>query len=315
MENKLVNEGELTQKHFIGIKDESSKYEKAKAVILPVPYGATVTHRKGTENGPRAIIDASCSLELFDEELGKDTSRVGINTARELEVQNLAPEAMVKEVNKKVSDLIADKKFPVILGGEHSVSIGAVKALHKTYKDLSVFILDAHYDLRDDYKGSKFNHACVARRISEMVPVVEAGMRSMCREEKNFFPNPNVIAFSAYDILDIPNWKERIKDSLSENVYISIDLDAFDPAVMPSVGTPMPGGLVWYETLDLLRYIISNKNIVGLDIVELCPIKDNIGTDVLAAKLVYRLLGYVFLVNNKAKPLKEENSKKEEKAN
>lgn len=311
MEEKII-EQEIIQKNFGDINDESSKYEKSKVAILPVPYGNTVTYRKGTENAPSAIIDASRHIELYDDEVGKDTYRVGINTTPELEVQNLSPEAMTKVVGKKVSELVGDSKFPVILGGEHSVSIGAVKAISKSCKNLSVLILDAHYDLRDTYGDSKFNHACTARRISEIVPIVEVGMRSLAKEEKNFLPNPNVNTFNVYNILDIPNWKEKIRDSLTDNVYISIDMDVFDPAIMHSVGTPEPGGLGWYETLDLLRFVIQSKEIVGLDVVELCPIKDIVAPDYMAAKLIYRLLGYIFMANNKVKAKKEENTKKEE---
>lgn len=299
MEEKAIQEAELIQKRFGDLSDEFSKYERARVVILPVPYGSTVTYKKGTEAAPKAIIDASCHMELYDDELGKDTYRIGIHTAKELEVQNLSPEAMLEKVETRVSEVIKDAKLPLIIGGEHSISIGAVKAARKSYKDLSVLVLDAHHDLRDSYKNSKFNHACVARRISETAPIVEAGMRSLSKEEKNFLPNPNVSIFNVYDILDIPNWREKIRDALSDNVYISIDLDVFDPAVMPSVGTPMPGGMGWYETLDLLRFIIMSKNVVGLDITELSPVKDIVAPDFLAAKLIYRILGYIFLINNK----------------
>ncbi|MFH1753109.1 MAG: agmatinase [Candidatus Omnitrophota bacterium] len=281
-------------------------YEKAKAVILPVPYGKTASYRQGTENGPRAILDASCSLELFDEEIGRDTYRIGIHTADELQAQELAPEDMCAQVEEKVTSIVSGDKFPVIIGGEHTVTIGAVKALLKTYKNMSVFSLDAHHDLRDSYKDSKFSHACVNRRISEICGTVITGTRSLSKEEKNFLPNPNVAIFNVYDIQDIPNWKEKIRDALTEDVYLSIDLDVFDPSIMPSVGTPEPGGMGWYEVLDLIRYMIQYKNIVGMDVVELCPIQQMIAPDFLAAKLIYRILGYNFLLNNKRiQPKKE----------
>ena len=297
MEEKVV-EQEVVQKNFGNIKEDFSKFEKAGVVVLPVPYGNTASYRKGTEKAPAAIIDASSNMELYDDELGKDTYKMGIHTAKELSVQDLSPEAMIKEVSKSVSEIAAANKFPVTIGGEHTVSIGAVKGLQKSYKKLTVLVLDAHYDLRDSYNNLKLNHACVARRISEICPVVEVGMRSLSKEEKNFLPNPNVSIFNVYDILDIPDWKGKIKDALGEDVYISIDLDVFDPAIMPSVGTPEPGGLGWYETLELLRFIIAHKNIAGLDVTELCPIKDVVGPDFMAAKLIYRLLGYV---SNKVK--------------
>ncbi len=307
MEDKISQE-ELVPVKFGGPDNNCSLYEKSKVAIVPVPYGKTVTYKKGTENGPRAILEASTKVELFDDELAKETYKIGIHTAGELEVQNLDSPEMVAQVEKKVSSLIKDDKFPVLIGGEHSISIGAVKALLKSHKDLNVFYLDAHYDLRDIYRDSKLNHACVARRISEMCPTVIVGTRSLSREEKNFLPNPNINVFNVYDILDMPNWREKINETLSENVYISIDLDVFDLSIMPSVGTPEPGGMGWYEVLDLIRFVIQRKNIVGFDVVELSPIKDMIAPDFLAAKLVYRLLGYQFALNNKRiTPKKEGN--------
>ena len=306
MEDKISQE-ELAPLKFGGPDNTSSVYEKSKVAIIPVPYGKTVTYRKGTEDGPRAILDASGNIELFDDEIGRDTYRIGIHTVDELEVQNLAPEEMIAQVEKKVASLIKDSKFPVIIGGEHTVCIGAVKALLKTYKDLNVFYLDAHHDLRDNYRGSQFNHSCVARRLGEMCRTVIVGSRSLSKEEKGFLPNPSVSIFNVYDILDIPNWKEKINEMLSENIYISIDLDVFDPSIMPSVGTPEPGGLGWYEVLELIRFIMEHKNIVGFDVVELSPIKDLVAPDFMAAKLIYRLLGYNFLLNNKRIPLKKES--------
>jgi len=185
----------------------------------------------------------------------------------------------------------------VILGGEHSVSIGAVKAYKDTYPNLSVLHLDAHNHMRDEFFGSKLNHGCVARRISEICPIVQVGTRSVSKEEKDFLAtqaNGRIKTISVYDILDTPMWKDVVTNSLSENVYISIDLDVFDPALVPATGTPEPGGIGWYETLSLLREVTKDKRVVGFDVVELCPIAGNVASDFLAAKLVYRLLGYVF---------------------
>lgn len=308
MEDKISQEELVAPVKFGGPDNNCSAYERSRVAVVPVPFGKTVSYRKGTEEGPRAILEASSNIELYDEEIGKDTYKIGIHTVDELEVQNLSSEEMVSHLEKKVSSLVKDSKFPVIVGGEHSVTIGAAKALLKTYKDLSVFYLDAHHDLRDSYRGSNLSHASVARRLSEMCNTVIVGARSLSKEEKHFLPNPNVTVFNVYDILDIPNWKEKIKDALSDNVYISIDLDVFDPSIMPSVGTPEPGGLGWYEILDLLHFVMRYKNIVGFDVVELCPIKDLVGPDFMAAKLIYRLLGYNFLSNNKKISPKKENN-------
>ena len=202
---------------------------------------------------------------------------------------------MVRKVRKEVSEILKLKKLHVALGGEHSISVGTVWAASQIYKDLSVLQLDAHRDLRDSYEGSGFNHACVARRILEFCPLIQVGVRSLSKEERNFLDTKpgNLKTFDVYHILDMPNWKNAVINSLSNNVYISLDLDVFDPSLMPSVGTPEPGGIGWYELLDLLKMVIRKKKIIGFDIVELAPIKDFVAPDFLAAKLIYRLLGYI----------------------
>ncbi|MBU4457846.1 MAG: agmatinase [Candidatus Omnitrophica bacterium] len=269
-------------------------FKNAKAVILPVPYGKTVTYRKGTEKGPRTILDASDKLELFDEELNREIHRIGINTAPSLKIASLKPEKAVNLVKNKVSDIFKKGKLPVVLGGEHSITIGAVQAAKKYYKDLSVLYFDAHCDLRNTYKGSKYNHACVARRVSEIAPLVEVGTRSLSKEEFDFLKHDSIKVISMLDIMRMPGWPEVVKKKLSKNVYISIDLDVFDPSIMPAIGTPEPGGMGWHDFLKAIRNIISSKNIVGFDITELCPIKDMAGPDFAAAKLIYKLLGYIF---------------------
>ena len=286
-----------TVKNYIALEEEYSSLKKSKVVVMQVPYDKTATYLKGTVNGPGAIIDASKKMELFDEELSQETYKIGIHTMEPLQVQDLAPEAMVEKVYGSTMELLKANKFPVILGGEHSLSIGSVRAFKEVYPDLSVLHLDAHYDMRDEYFGSKFNHGCVARRISEMCPIVQTGTRSLSKEEKDFLATGGVgkvKTVSVYDILEMPLWKDVISRGLSEHVYVSIDLDVFDPSMMPAVGTPEPGGIGWYETLDLLREVAKDKKIVGFDVVELCPIKGQVSSDFMASKLVYRLLGYVF---------------------
>lgn len=282
---------------YAGIDEEYSSFKKSKVVIMQVPYEKTATYKKGTVKGPSAIIEASKKMELFDEELNQETFKIGIHTMGPLAVEELKPEEMIDVVYVATTDLLKANKFPVIIGGEHSLSIGSVKAFKEVYPNISVLHLDAHYDLRNEYFGSKFNHGCVARRISEICPIVQTGTRSLSKEEKDFVAsqaNGRVKTISVYDILEMPLWKDVISNSLSENVYISLDLDVFDPSLMPAVGTPEPGGIGWYETLDLLREISKDKKIVGFDVVELCPIQDQVASDFLAAKLIYRLLGYIF---------------------
>ena len=287
----------MTAKNYGGLEEEYSSFKKSKAVILQAPYDNTTTYIHGTAAGPAAIIDASRYMERFDDELNQETFKMGIHTAEPLAVEKSSSEEMVEKVSAQVSEILKANKFPVLLGGEHSVSVGAVKACKDAYPNLSVLHLDAHYDMRDVYFGSKLNHGCVARRISEICPLVQAGMRSLSKEEKDFLAgqaNGKIKTMNVYDILETPMWKEAVAGSLTENVYISIDLDVFDPSLMPAVGTPEPGGIGWYEMLELLKDVAKARKVVGFDVVELCPIKGTIASDFLAAKLIYRLLGYIF---------------------
>jgi len=300
MEEKLISipNNVPAKKSFGGLDEEYSNLKKAKVVVLQVPYEKTTTYKTGTKNGPDAIVDASANLELFDEELNQETFKIGIHTMNGLAIADLAPEDMVEQVRLSVLEVLTGGKFPAILGGEHSITPAAVEAFKELYPDLSVLQLDAHCDLRDEYRGSKHNHACAARRISEICPLVQVGARSLSKEEKDFLnANGNagkVKSVTVYHILDKPFWKDEVSKALTGHVYVTIDLDVFDPSLVPAVGTPEPGGLGWYEMMDLLRTIAEDHKVVGFDIVELCPIKDQPASDFLAAKLLYRFLGYVF---------------------
>ena len=278
-------------------------FEKAKVVVIPAPYEGTVTYRRGTGNGPSAIFEASNNMELLDEELNSETHKIGIHTMAPLNIMDMSAPAMIEEVRKKEKEVLSAGKFPVMVGGEHSVSIGAVKAAKDVIGDISVLHLDAHYDLRNEYRGSKYSHACVARRLQEIAPVVLLGMRSLSREEKDFLGTENNIArcVSAYDILNDSLWDKKTLDALKDKVYISIDLDVLDPSIMPAVGTPEPGGLGWYLILDILKIVVQEKEIVGFDVVELAPLGGDITSDFLASKLIYRLLGYIFFGKNNKK--------------
>ncbi|MDD5449438.1 MAG: agmatinase [Candidatus Omnitrophica bacterium] len=306
----MGNTNEKRPFNFGAISEEYSNFKRAKVVIVPVPYDVTTSYKKGTDAGPAAIIDSSLYMEAFDDELNQETYKIGIHTMNELDVRNLPYPEMAKRLKDALKDLIKAGKFPVILGGEHSISTPPVEGFREIYEDLSVLYLDAHYDLRNEFGGTKFSHACAARRISEIAPVVEVGTRSLSREEKDFLNNPpektRVDVISVYDILDDALWQDRVSRLLSKNVYISIDLDVFDPALMPAVGTPEPGGIGWYEFLELLYSVIMEKNIVGMDMVELCPIKDQPASDFFAAKLIYRLLGYMFSSKRLSQLKKEE---------
>ncbi len=284
-------------RNYLGLEEEYSSFKKAKAVIMQAPYDRTTTYIHGAANGPEAILEASRYMERFDDELNQETFKMGIHTMDPLAIKDLSSEAMVDKIYAQTLELLKANKFPVILGGEHSVTIGAVKAFKENYSNLSVLQLDAHNDMRDIYFGSKLNHGCVARRISEICPIVQIGTRSMSKEEKDYLSTDvgsKVKTVSVYDILEQPMWKDSVSNSLGDSVYITIDLDVFDPALVPATGTPEPGGLGWYEALSLLKEVAKDKKVVGFDVVELCPIKGSIRSDFLAAKLIYRLLGYVF---------------------
>ncbi len=270
-----------------------SAFNTAKAVIIPVPYDRTSTWIKGADKGPAAIIQASANMELYDIETDSEVYKIGIYTDKPVE-QNSSPENMTEAVEERVQQHIRKGKFVVVIGGEHSVSIGSIKAHIENNKGtrISILQLDAHSDLRDKYHGSKYNHACVMARAKEIAPILQVGIRSMDASEKQFMDRKNV--FFAEDIYRRRDWVKKVLSRLSEKVYITIDLDVFDPAIMPSTGTPEPGGLSWYDCLTLLKAVADEKNVVGFDVVELCPSDTNKAPDFLAAKLVYKLLSYKF---------------------
>lgn len=288
----------ILQKRFGDIGEDWAGLKKSKSCIIQAPYGGTLTYVKGADKGPQAIIDASTNMELFDDELQTETYKIGIHTCPSLVFDSsTTPEKAINAVKDATAEVFKAEKFPVLLGGEHSVTIGAVKAAKEFFNNVSVLHLDAHHDLRDEYAGSKYNHACVARRIQDICPIVEVGVRNLGKEEKDFLNTspPNVKVISVYDILETYNWKKEASLALSDTVYITIDLDVLDPSIMPSVGTPEPGGFGWYEFLDFLRIITKDKKVIGFDVVELSPKNGFVAPDFLAAKIIYRLLGYIFL--------------------
>ena len=283
--------------NFGEVPKRFSDPKRSKAFIIPVPYEETTTYRSGTAGGPGAILSASQNMDLCDEELRSSTYKAGIHTLNDLSVSDLGPEEMIKAVRKEVDKVINKGKFPVTIGGEHTVSIAPVAACKKKFKDLSVLHIDAHYDLWDKYNGKKYNHACVARRIIEFCPIVQCGMRSMGEDELSFLRSDpkGLDLVDMYQIRSNPaDWVDRVCSLLSDQVYITIDMDGFDPGIVPAVGTPVPGGLGWYETLALLRRLTERKRVVGFDLVEIAPTGVEMSSEFLAAKLIYRLLGYIF---------------------
>lgn len=286
----------FTHFNFAGLPEPLCSFDRSKAVIVPVPYDLTTSYIPGTRNGPRAIIDASTHIELFDDELECDTSEIGIHTLDFIEPTTRSPEHMVDIVKKVVSEVITGEKMPVVLGGEHSITLGAVQAFKQNGVEFGVIQLDAHADLRDTYQDSAYNHACVGRRIHEICPLTQIGIRSLCAEEFDYLKASDITTFFARDVVGNDACIDQILSATPQNIYLTIDMDVFDPSVMPSVGTPEPGGLDWYRTTALLKKIILNKNIIGFDLVELCPAPGNIAPDFFTAKLCLKMMAYCFLV-------------------
>lgn len=276
---------------FLALPPERSAYETSRAVVLPVPYDSTTTARAGARDGPQAIISASQDLEPFDLAPGYDTSLHGIHTLPDVAPHSGSPQAMVDRVERVIGSLLDDGKFVLTLGGEHTITIGAVRAHARRFPGLSVLSFDAHADLRDEYLDSPYNHACVMRRVLEVCPVVQVGMRSASADQLRLIEERKLPFFTtrAYRALD--GAPAAISALLTENVYVSVDLDGFDPSQMAAVGTPEPGGLLWDEVIDLLTAVAREKRIVGCDVVELAPDLGPFACAVLAAKLAYRIIG------------------------
>jgi len=266
---------------------------ESKVAVIQVPYEGTVSFMGGTRNGPQAIINASRQVEFFDREIGKEIAfELGLHTYDELEPDMGSVEGTLKRVEELASEVLEKNKFPIMFGGEHSVSIGMVRALAKKYKNLSVLQIDAHADLRDEYEGTKYNHACAMRRMRENVKAaVQVGIRSVCPEELDYIKKKKLDGHiywgTEFD-------KEKIVSQLTDEVYVTIDLDGFDPSEVPGVGTPEPGGLRWQQAIEILREVSRKKKIVGFDVVELMPIAGSAQSEFFAAKLAYKLLGYSF---------------------
>lgn len=278
---------------FLGLEKSHTAYETSKVAIVPVPYEQTTSYIQGARKGPEAIIEASGYVELYDEELDAEVYKVGIHT-----LPPLLFDAHVQDnfnlITEQFGRLLEDEKFPVALGGEHSLTYPVVRAFLNYYKNISVLQLDAHADLRDTYENSRYSHACVMRRIYELTHNVEqVGIRSLSMEEAEVIKTNNWQVAFANEIHD-KGFPEALIERLKNPVFITIDLDFFDPSVIPATGTPEPGGFVWTETMAFLRKVFQNCNVVGFDVVELSPVNGMVYPDFTAAKLIYKLLGYKF---------------------
>ena len=281
----------MKTKTYAGIPEEFAKLESSKIVLIPVPYDGTSTWQKGSDKGPDAFLNASENMELYDIETDSEVYKEGIYLTEPI-AENQSPESVVNAVHAVTKDYIKRNKFVTLLGGEHSISIGSIRAFHECFDNLTVLQIDAHADLRKEYNGSVYNHACAVYEASKMTNLVQVGIRSMDSSEKRVMDMDKV--FFAHDMAYDDYWTDKVIDLCSDNVFITFDLDAFDPSIMPSTGTPEPGGLFWYETLDFLKSVFERKNVVGFDIVELCPNENEKSSDFLAAKLYYKMLSYKF---------------------
>jgi agmatinase len=288
----------VTTLPFLGA-DVAANYSKAQVVILPIPFEATTTYRRGCENGPSAILHASQQVEYYDEELEQEIWPVGIYThdpvADTRGEHPVSSEMMLAATEATVSKLIGDGKFVIGLGGEHSITAGIVEAYRKASSEpFTVVQIDAHGDLRHEYEGSIHNHACVMRRIVDMgLPTLQIGIRSICREEADLIKSKPLSVFRAREIALQPDWMARALASIqTSKVFFTIDLDGIDPTLMPGVGTPEPGGLNWYSLISFIRQVFERHDVIGCDVMELAPITDSVVSEFTAAKLVYKLIGY-----------------------
>lgn len=285
--------------NFLAIEKKYSGFEQSKIAILSAPYEKTTSYGKGTSKGPAAILKASHYVEFFDEETEKEVCfKHGIAAIKPLKFGKLTGKKMLDVLYKNVKGLIDAGKFVVTLGGEHSISTAPIKAHFDSYKDLSILHFDAHSDLRNEYEGSAYSHASFAARVSEFTnKITQIGIRAQCKDEFNFIKSRGISTFYAHDI-HRDGFSEELMDimisTLDMNVYITFDVDYFDPSIMPSTGTPEPNGFQWQQTMKFLRRVCDERNVVGFDVVELAPRKDLTFPDFLAAKLIYKILNYKF---------------------
>ena len=280
-------------KTYAGIPEENATLENSKVMLVTVPYDGTSTWGKGADKGPELFLDASENMELYDIETATEPYLEGVYLAGEV-TEDSSPEAMTEAVYQKTKEMLQyeDKLF-TLFGGEHSVSIGSIRAVGEKYENLTVLQLDAHTDLRPEFHGSTSNHACAVFEANQKHNLVQVGIRSCDVEEMQYVPKGQ--CFWAHEIAENPNWIEDVLSKVSGNVYVTIDLDAFDPSIAPSTGTPEPGGLAWYPTLKLLKKVFEKCNVVAFDIVELMDSANPKPTAFLAAKLYYKMLAYYHL--------------------
>lgn len=282
----------MNKKTFAGIPQNYAMLDTSKIVLIPVPFDGTSTWQKGADKGPEAFLNAAENMELYDIETRSEVFKQGIFLSQPVEVAS-SPERVVDAVYRVTKEHILRNKFVTVFGGEHSISIGTIRAFNECFENLTVLHIDAHADLRSEYNGSPFNHACALYEASQNTHLVQVGIRSMDASEVPVMVMERT--WFAHDMAMDDYWMDSVLDELGENVFITFDMDALDPSIMPGTGTPEPGGMHWYETLDFLKQVFVEKNVVGFDLVELCPKPNDKSSEFLAAKLYYKMLSYKFM--------------------
>lgn len=280
---------------FGGTTPRQCNFDEARVVVLPVPLDRTTSYVPGTRSGPHEILVASSHMELWDEETGTDVHQIGVHTLPEMEFPQASMDDVIAEIRRVCGQIVSRDKFLVMLGGEHSITPAAVAAVAERHTGLSVLQIDAHADLRDSFMGTPHNHACAMRRSLEFAArLTQVGIRSLSVEEAEVVPTLATTVFYDHNMRQDPAWMDHVVESLDDTVYLTIDVDGLDPAIMPATGTPEPGGLSWYETLSLLRKVFAARRVVACDVVELSPIPGLAAPNFLCAKLVYKILSYGF---------------------
>ncbi|MCB9426899.1 MAG: agmatinase [Flavobacteriales bacterium] len=280
-----------TSKNYAGIPDQYAEASTAKITLIPVPFDGTSTWGKGADKGPQAFLEASKNIELYDIETDSEVYKKGIHLCDPIS-ESGSSEALINAVHDICKSHIKRNKFVTVIGGNHSVSIGAIRAFNECFEDLTVLHIDAHADLKKEFDGTPYSHASALYEANQTTNLVQVGIRSMDKSESTVMDKDNV--FFAHEMINDELWMDKAVSNMTDDVYITFDLTAFDPSILPSVGRPEPGGLLWYETLDFLNQVFDEKNVVGFDIVGLCPNPNDKSSDVLAAKLFYKMLSYKF---------------------
>lgn len=304
MTNSLSNLKFLPQEEgFLGIEEEYLKNpDDAKVVVVPFGLEESVSYGGGTKDGPAAIIKASQQVELFDEEFWLEPFRkYGVRTLEEFEIDKSSVAAGLNQLEKITSDILEANKFPLILGGEHSITAGSIRPFVKKYPDLAILHFDAHADLRDGYDGEHYSHAAALRRVMDhpISTLISCGIRNISASEIPYLEE-NKDRITIHFAKDKRSWdpKEIVKSLKGRPVFLTFDLDGFDSSLMQATGTPEPGGLMWEDALDIIREASKISNIVGADVVELAPVEQLHSCDFLSAKLCYKILSYAFLNRN-----------------